>query len=151
MTKRKELTRTITDRTQLPGLRAWLETMVGKGLEAGAVMVILTRPRRTKDQNAKLWPMLHDVASQCQLVIDGEAQWASADDWKDVFSAALTHHQRVARGVDGGVVFLGRRTSKMRKREFSDLIELIYAYGAEHGVAWSERSRANFEELRVAA
>jgi hypothetical protein len=31
------------------------------------------------------------------------------------------------------------RTSKLNVKEFSDLIECIYAYGAEHGVKWSER------------
>jgi len=36
----------------------------------------------------------------------------------------------------------------MDKRMFSDLIELIYAYGADHGVIWSEKSRTSFDEMR---
>ncbi len=88
---------------------------------------------RTTDQNAKLWPMLHDVAQQ----VDWYGNRLSEDEWKDVFSAALKK-QKVVPGLDGGFVVCGQRTSKMGKREFADLIELIYAFGAERGVAWSE-------------
>lgn len=138
---RRELCRTVNNETELPGAVEWLQSFVRQGLQAGPVMVVLTRPRRSKEQNAKLWAMLHDVSRQCQLVIDGERVWASEEDWKDVFTAALTGEQRVARGVNGGAVMLGRSTSKMRKREFSDLVELILAYGAEYGVQWSEQSK----------
>lgn len=106
---------------------------------------------RSLSQNAKLWPMLEDVASQQQLVVDGVAEWADREDWKDVFTNALRKYQRMARGIDGGVVMLGMRTSKMRKKEFSDLIELIYAYGAEHGVQWSDPALRVFEEYKEAA
>ncbi len=106
---------------------------------------------RSLSQNAKLWPMLEDVAGQQQLVIDGALVWASKEDWKDVFTAALNQHQRMAKGIDGGLVMLGMRTSKMRKKEFSDLIELIYAYGAEHGVQWSEQALKAYDEFKEAA
>jgi len=33
-----------------------------------------------------------------------------------------------------------------RKREFAELIELIYAYGAEQGVVWSEPTKRYFGE-----
>lgn len=36
---------------------------------------------------------------------------------------------------------LGQRTSTMSKRTFSDLVELIYAFGAERGVRWSKAER----------
>ncbi len=77
--------------------------------------------------------MLHDVAQQADWYVNR----LSEDEWKDVFSAALKK-QRVVPGLDGGFVVCGQRTSKMGKREFADLIELIYAFGAERGVAWSE-------------
>ena len=43
-----------------------------------------------------------------------------------------------ADGIDGGFVVCGQRTSKMSKAEFSNLLELIYAFGAEHEVTFSE-------------
>ncbi|MDR5859425.1 recombination protein NinB [Halomonas eurihalina] len=124
--------------------------MVNKALREGAVEVVLRRPSeiRSLSQNAKLWPMLEDVASQKQLIIDGALVWATREDWKDVFTSALRRHQRMAQGIDGGMVVLGMRTSKMRKQEFSDLIELIYAYGAENGIQWSEKAQAVFDTYR---
>lgn len=126
---------------------------IGKGLERAPVEVALRHQEdvRTLSQNRKLWPMLSDVATQVQLVVDGELLWATPEDWKDVFTSALRKHQRVARGIDGGVVMLGVRTSKMRKKEFSDLIEIMYAYGSENGVQWSEKALAVYEQYREAA
>ena len=54
-----------------------------------------------------------------------------------MLTAAL-RKAKVVPGLDGGFVVLGQRTSQMGKREFSDLIELIYAFGAEKGVVWSD-------------
>lgn len=95
-------------------------------------------PTRSLDQNAKLWPMLADVSRQVMWPVDGAMVKLPEEDWKDIFTAALRKHQRMAKGIDGGLVMLGSRTSRMLKSEFSDLIELIYAFGAERGVVWSE-------------
>jgi len=89
---------------------------------------------RTDDQNAKLWPMLTDVARQ----VDWYGQHLTKEEWKDVFTAGLVK-SKVVPGIDGGVVILGQRTSTMSKRLFSELIELIYAFGADRGVVWTER------------
>jgi hypothetical protein len=39
---------------------------------------------------------------------------------------------------DGGMVPIGFRTSELSKKEFADLIEVVYAFGARQGVEWSE-------------
>lgn len=92
---------------------------------------------RSVEQNAKLWALLHDVSRQVDWPVDGTMQRLSAEEWKDIFSAAWRKHQRVAQGIDGGFVILGARTSKMKVGEMMDLIEIIHAFGAEHGVRWS--------------
>lgn len=96
-------------------------------------VVKISEKTRSLDQNAKLWPMLQDVSRQ----VDWYGNRLTDEEWKDVFSAAL-HKQKVVPGLDGGFVVCGQRTSKMGKKEFSDLIELMYAFGAERGVRWSE-------------
>lgn len=101
-------------------------------------VVKVEEPLRTLDQNSKMWPMLTDISRQVQWPVDGELQLISEEDWKDIFTAALRKHQRMAKGIDGGVVMLGGRTSRMRKREFIDLIDIMYAFGNEKGVEWSE-------------
>lgn len=115
-----------------------------------ALELALREPKRSLDQNAKLWCLLEDVACQCTLLINGEKCTASREEWKDVFTAALKRENRIAMGIDGGVVMLGHSTSKMRKAEFSELIELIYSYGSQNGVHWSEKAQAVYAEYREA-
>lgn len=98
-------------------------------------IVTLAEPTRTLDQNSLLWPLLTDVSKQ----VDWYGNKLTADEWKDVFSAALKK-QKVVPGLDGGFVVCGQSTSRMSKREFSDLVELIYAFGAERGVVFSGQS-----------
>lgn len=89
--------------------------------------------KRTLDQNALLWSLLGDVSRQ----VDWYGRKLSSDDWKDVFTASL-RRARVVPGIDPGTyVPLGMRTSDMTKDECSQLIELILAFGAEHGVRFS--------------
>lgn len=120
-----------------------------KGRES--LELALREPKRSLDQNAKLWAVLDDVACQCTLLINGEKAMATREEWKDVFTAALKRENRIAMGIDGGVVMLGHSTSKMRKAEFSELIELIYSYGSENGVQWSEKAQAVYDEYREAS
>lgn len=54
-----------------------------------------------------------------------------------MFTASLSK-QDVVPGIDGGFVVLGKATSSMSKREFAELVELIYAFGAERGVRFTE-------------
>lgn len=89
----------------------------------------IREPKRNLDQNAKLWANLQDIAEQ----VEWYGQYLTKEDWKAVFSASLKQ-QKVVPGLDGGFVVCGQSTSKMTKSEFSDLLELIHAFGAEHGV-----------------
>lgn len=95
--------------------------------------VVIKEAKRTDEQNRKLWPLLGDVARQ----VEWHGKRLTAENWKDIFSAALKRSE-VVPGIDGGFVVLGQRTSQMGKAQFAALIELIYAFGAEHGVEWSE-------------
>ena len=95
-------------------------------------------PRRSTDQNALMWALLTDVSRQ----VEWYGQHLSPEDWKDVMSASL-RRARVVPGIDhGSFVPLGMRTSDMTKKEFSDLIELIRAFGAERGVRFSDEEVA---------
>ena len=99
---------------------------------------------RTLAQNSRLWPMLTDISSQVKW--DGETM--TQQEWKDWFTAAL-RQQRQVRGMEPGtIVFVGGSTSAMGKKEFSDLIELLYMFGAQRRVRWSEKSNQNFAEYR---
>ncbi len=88
---------------------------------------------RTLEQNAKLWAMLGDLARQVQW----HGQMLSPENWKDMCTAALKR-QQVVPGIDGGFVVLGTSTRRMTKPEMGELIEFMYAFGAQHGVHWSD-------------
>ncbi|MAX61572.1 MAG: hypothetical protein CMK46_07055 [Porticoccus sp.] len=96
------------------------------------------RDTRSAVQNRRMWAMLGDIARQVEWPVDGRMQRLTPDDWKHVLSAGLKRHQRVAMGIDGGFVILGQRTSKMTIAEMGDLIDLMYAFGNDRGVVWSD-------------
>lgn len=109
--------------------------------------VTISEPTRTLEQNALLWALLREVAQQ----VEWYGQKLSEEDWKNVFTAALKRY-RVVPGIDGGMVVLGMSTSKMDKREFSDLIEVILSFGAERGVVFDDGDRREADRyLTVAA
>jgi hypothetical protein len=94
--------------------------------------------KRTTDQNRKMWPLLEEVAAQTTL---NGVQY-DAEDWKIILLSGLNKSRKlemkVVKGIYGEPVNLGRSSSKLDKDLFSDLIELILAYGAEHGVIFKE-------------
>ena len=91
-------------------------------------------PRRSNEANALMWSLL----SQISKGVDWYGQKLTSEDWKDVLTASL-RRTRVVPGIDAGTfVPLGMRTSQMTKEEISDLLELIYAFGAEKGVKFRE-------------
>lgn len=134
---RREVEKRVSKQEEIWPAMVWAQDMIERGLEAGTVVIRLGRERRSLDQNAKLWPMLTDVAKQIEWLKDGEKVMMNSEEWKDLFTASLKQ-QSMAPGVEGGMVVLGMSTSKMNKETFSQLIELIYAFGSERGVKWSE-------------
>ena len=79
--------------------------------------------------------MLTDVATQ----VEHKGVRLSPDDWKLIFLDALGREMRIVPNLDGtGFVNLGTSSSDLGKGEFSDLMELISAYGAEHGVRFGD-------------
>lgn len=91
--------------------------------------------KRSLPQNARMWAMLTDVASQ----ITWHGQKLVPDDWKLIFLDALKREVRIVPAIDGrGFVNLGRSSSDLSKSEMGDLMELISAFGAEHGVRFNE-------------
>jgi hypothetical protein len=98
-------------------------------------VVTIAEPTRTLDQNALLWPLLECLSKQVLWY----GKTLTPENWKDLMSASLRKLD-VVPNIDGsGFVALGQSTSKMSKAQFSELIELIYAFGAERGVKFTEQ------------
>ena len=125
----------------------WAYSLIMKGLEGGPVAIDVYRYEeiRSNAANAKQWCLYSDLSKQLQWY--GET--LTEEHWKELLSNEW-QAQKIVPGVSGGFCALGVRTSKMKKREMSELIEIIYAFGAERGVKWSDPSLAAFAEYREA-
>lgn len=93
--------------------------------------------KRSIPQNSRLWALLTDVARQ--------ATWAgkkrTTEEWKDLFSGAVKAASgglEAVPGLEGGFMILGLRTSEMTVGEMADLQTYIEAWGAAHGVVFSD-------------
>lgn len=99
--------------------------------------------KRNSDQNAKFWALATEIALQ----VEWHGQKLTADEWKLVLLAGLNKEMRLVPNIDGdGYVNLGRSSSNLSKGEFSALIELALAFGAQHGVHFKGDNREEESE-----
>lgn len=113
-------------------------------LAQNGVRVEFKGPRRSNDQNAKMWACLSDIARQLKW----HGVQLSADDWKLVFLDALKREVRMVPNIDGnGFVNLGQSSSDLSKEEMADMITLILQFGDAHGVEFSEPREKEFRDL----
>jgi hypothetical protein len=90
---------------------------------------------RSVEQNNLMWGRLQDVSEQ----VDWNGEKYSKEDWKDMFTASL-RRTRIVQNLDrDGFVQLGLHTSKLSITEMSNLLDLIDAFGAEHGLKFSDQ------------
>ncbi len=120
------------------GYAAWcalwqtVKTILNSGQR---VEVSVKSETRSSAQNKLMWQRLEEVSRS--VLWDGERM--TGEEWKDWFTAAL-RQQRMVRGMNGGVVFLGQRTSKMTIPEMTEMLDLISAFGAQQGVAFKDEA-----------
>ncbi|KAA3503255.1 hypothetical protein DXM27_10380 [Rhizobium rhizogenes] len=102
-------------------------------------IVEFRKSTRSHEQNAKMHAMLGEVSDQ----VVWYGQKLKVEDWKNMFTASL-RKASVVPGIDPGtVVPLGIHTSTMTIDEMSNMIELIYAFGAENNVTFKEPKPEN--------
>lgn len=106
-----------------------------RNVKAGT-QVEFKETKRSVPQNSILWAMLTEVSRQ--LLWHGVR--LPPEDWRLMFLDALKREVRAAPNIDGdGFVNLGRSTSSLTVEEMSCVIELIFKFGAEHDVVFSEQ------------
>jgi hypothetical protein len=111
--------------------RADLIRAVGNA-PVGAQFDLVDDPR-TSQQNRLMWGLLSDISDQ--VTHCGE-KW-EPESWKAAFLKAMGKKLEFMPSLDGdGVVAVGYRSSKLNKEEFSELIEMIYEYGAKNRVSF---------------
>lgn len=90
-------------------------------------------PKRTDDQNDKMWAMLTDISRSKPL-----GRRHTPDDWKAIMMNACGWESQFLEGLDGRPFPQGFRSSQLTKSQMSTLIDYMQAFGDEQGVVWSE-------------
>jgi AAA+ ATPase superfamily predicted ATPase len=115
---------------------------------AGILYITITDSAgRTLDQNAKMWPMLTDISKQILMkMVDGSRIKATPEQWKDYTTAIFHNEQLQAEGENGEVILIGRSTSIMNKKDFSEFIEFLFMFGASRGVVWTHKIPDEYQQ-----
>lgn len=114
-----------------------------KFVRAGHAVKVKFTPttRRTQEQNDKIQPMARDISRQVQWSVNGVLRPMSAQKWRHFFASHVREESWTVPKIDGnGILILGTGSSELSVREASDCVELMYAFGAERGVEWSDKT-----------
>jgi hypothetical protein len=92
-------------------------------------------PQRSLEQNSRMWAMLTDVATQKTHA----GRKYNSDQWKVLFMHACGRETQFLPAIEGGgFVPYGQSSSDLSVSEMTDLIEFMFAWGAENGIVWSD-------------
>ena len=123
-------------------------------LQSGPVDVVIQRPSKSRDQEAKYHAMIGDIAKSVTvlnrkykpeiwkaMLVDG------FDQTMALAGTPLAHQGEVVPSLDGRrVVTVRPSTTKLRKGEASQFIEYLYATGIEYGATFSDWSMKHYED-----
>ena len=136
MTQTQKFTGIITRNNKRDVMALAWET-AGKLLEGQESIKIEVREKnRTDEQNAKLHARLSDIAQQATW----QGDKLDIDGWKNLFvsghTIATKEPYKLVMGLEGELVNVRERTSKMGVRRLASLIEYVGAWAAENGVVF---------------
>jgi hypothetical protein len=150
-------------------VHAW--QLVSSAAKAGDLILILAKPDKTREQEKRYHSLLGEISKQVVFEEPGlrtrlrspESKRYPPEVWKallvDEFEQEralmgepLRKPGRVVLSLDGHrMVSLRPSTRDFSRKEASDFIEFLYAWGSEMGVLWSARAHEILEAGRMAA
>lgn len=113
-------------------------------LDAPDGMIVTIAPETRSDaQNRLFWPLVADIRAQ-----NADMAKFSPDQVKLRFLNALDSEMQFLPELWGGGMFaVGQRSSTLSKRDFSLLVELVFKWGAENDILWSQRALEGYDEV----
>jgi hypothetical protein len=102
-------------------------------------------PKRTLPQNDRMWAMLTDIVRQHKQI---NGRQFSTEEWKCIFLQAAGAEPKMLPTLDGLGFFATSSSSILSVQEASDVIECMFAWGAEVGMAWSDPEIASYSRAR---
>lgn len=105
------------------------------GQAPAGTRVVFKDSKRTLAQNDRMWAMLTDVATQKEHA----GRRYTPDQWKVLFMHACGREVQFIPSLDN-TTFIpwGQSSSDLSKHEMTELIEFIFAWGAEHSVQFHD-------------
>lgn len=101
-------------------------------------------PKRSLPQNDKMWAMCTDVSEQ----LSWHGRKLKPGQWKKLFMRHLSAELDLVPNINNnGYVDIGESSSDLGKDEMADLITIIEAFGAEHGVQFHEPAKEREGEV----
>jgi hypothetical protein len=92
-------------------------------------------PKRSLPQNDRMWAMLTDVATQKEHC----GRKYTPDQWKILFMHACGREVQFIPALDNSTFIpFGQSSSDLSKSEMTDLIEFVFAWGAQNGVVFQD-------------
>jgi hypothetical protein len=137
---------------EIENAAAWVAGMLKRALPSGAAVITLSRPGKSRDQEAKYHAMISDIQRQCfrGYSLDGVKavlvnQFALEMD--QAGEPLANPGEKVWDWKSQEPVYVRPSTKKFRKAEASQFIEFLHSVGAEYDVQWSDASLAAYDEI----
>jgi hypothetical protein len=110
---------------------------------ADGMVLEIRKPKRSLDQNRYYWAILSDISEQ---VVPGKAYEPSM--WHE-YLRALFLPEKMVELPDGSMKMLEASTSELRVNEFTEYLEKVIKWSAEHDVVFSEETKNYGSSSRV--
>lgn len=114
---------------------------VKEALQAGKQLTLeIKQVNKSRDQEEKYHAMIGEIAKQAQHL---GAKW-DAESWKRLLVDQFCRENDIKTGVvipnlsGDGIVQLGFQTRKFTKEQASEFVEWLNAWGAKHGITYSQ-------------
>lgn len=91
--------------------------------------------KRTKPQNDHIHPLVRAIAKQSGYTDEDQLRMLLVEQWR----AETGRQKQFARSLDGSrMVDTSNRTKSLDKADCAELIDWLYAWGAQNGVEWNK-------------
>ena len=101
----------------------------------GTMVVTIHKKTRTLAHNAVQWPILNAFANQLLWPVNGQMVKLEAGEWKDILTAAYKEETvRLAMGLNGGMVMLGKKTREFTVAEWPEWRAFLESVAADRGI-----------------
>ena len=130
----------LTSEAQAKALMVSLWPKVLNALKTKQLTLEIKQANKSREQEEKYHAMIGEIAKQAQHL---GAKW-DAESWKRLLVDQFCRENDIKTGVvipnlsGDGIVQLGFQTRKFTKEQASEFVEWLNAWGAEHGITYSQ-------------